>query len=219
MGDPASDSPFDEEFADEVDDGVPEDATDVDEENIVILKKTELGEDDDLLEDDVGDEALAEDGPEEEANIGDEDMADSDMMAEADAPSEAPMVEPAAMSTGAFTISSPQMAHDDLTTRLLLLLSLLGKVLRTVSTFPETKHATLAKSVPLTDRHSMPLKIHVPERGLQVVNADGASEVRMFRITAREENLPIAAPQDGGAMQGAAVLFLGKRVKKLLATQ
>ena len=107
MGDPASDSPFDEEFADEVDDGVPEDATDVDEENIGDLEEDdELGEDDDLLEeDDAGDEALAEDGPEEEANIGDEDMADSDTMAEADAPSEAPMAEPAAMSTGAFTIS------------------------------------------------------------------------------------------------------------------
>ncbi len=174
------DDPFADEFADEVADDIPEDAEGIGEDELA-----DLAEGDDLADVPDGTESLAEETQMEEGAMMEETM---------------PM-----QNTGTFQITSPpdgaRRGYDE--TAAAAEFTWEGAADR-INFSRSPSMQPLAKSVPLNGATFYAFDNPYPGTWYwQVVNAEGASEVRMFRITAPERrSFPISQPQSGGQVSG-----------------
>lgn len=178
MTDPGSDS-FEDEFADEL----SEEAA-----------PTEDGEEDALAEGEEGatdDAELAEEAADEQANDELEGGVEQDAAASG--------------SSGAFTLLSPQNGarrpYDE--TNAPAEFTWEGPADR-INFSRNSSMAPLVKSVSLNGASFYALENPYPGTWYwQVVNGDGASEVRMFRVSAPERrSFPISQPTEGGNIAG-----------------
>lgn len=176
------DDPFADEFADEIADDIPEDAEGISEDD---LGDMDMGEEDEMAGMEDGTESLAEESQ----------MADTAMMDEA-----MPME-----STGSIQLTSPpdggRRAYDE--TAAAAEFTWEGPADR-INFSRSPSMQPLAKSVPLNGATFYAFDNPYPGTWYwQVVNAEGASPVRMFRITAPERrSFPISQPQSGGQISG-----------------